>query len=126
VINISIDNDRTDFCPGESIQGTVEWSFSSVADAIDVELMWKTRGKGTVDECVATTSSISTGGRGRGSSKFVLTAPRGPYSFSGKLISLIWYVSGSAPRIKETCEKEIVIGPDGTEVRYYDGPARAK
>ena len=45
---------------------------------------------------------------------FVL--PPAPYSFSGKLISLIWAVEVVAEGIKEASRLEFTLSPDGREI----------
>jgi hypothetical protein len=43
--------------------------------------------------------------------------PWGPYSFSGKLISLIWAFELIALPSEDSIRQEIVIGPDAREVQ---------
>jgi hypothetical protein len=51
-----------------------------------------------------------------GSDPFSFTLPPGPYSFSGRLISLIWALELTCTPSHETVRKEIVVSPTGREI----------
>jgi len=80
----------------------------------EVRLGWRTRGKGNTDQDVVAT--VKTG------RDFWFRLPAdGPYSFSGKLVSLVWAVEaerGSWPR-KETVRQEFILSPTGREIELY-------
>lgn len=100
---IRIDGERSSFKPGESVEGVVEG-----AAGLELRLFWYTEGKGTQDLEVVATQHLGPEGR------FRLVLPDSPYSFSGKLISLIWAleVVGGA-----VCPRaEILVSPDGGEI----------
>jgi hypothetical protein len=42
--------------------------------------------------------------------------PEGPYSFSGKLISLIWALELACSPGSETVRREITVSPTGHEI----------
>ena len=114
-LTIATDSGGTWFKPGERIEGTASWHLDEDADALEVRLFWFTSGKGSPDvEVVAgkrmARPEIS------GSHSFEFTVPRGPYAFSGKLITLAWALElvvlpgGAAQRF------DLVIGPRPVEV----------
>ena len=95
LIEIHLDGKRGAFAPGESVSGTVSWQLDAPADSVEVRLFWYTRGKGTTDVQVVKSQHFDvTGASGKRPFKFVL--PPEPYSFSGRLISLIWALEGIA------------------------------
>jgi hypothetical protein len=53
--------------------------------------------------------------RGRRDVRFVL--PESPYSFSGKLISLVWAIEVIADPGNETARLDVVIAPEAKEIR---------
>ena len=120
LINIQIDGSRTSFAPGESISGTVSWQLERAADGVEVRLFWYTRGKGTTDVQVVKAQHFDIAGTsGRRPFKFVL--PLEPYSFSGKLISLLWALEAVVQPGDRSQRLELVVAPAGREVTL--GPA---
>ena len=51
-----------------------------------------------------------------GSKDFAFPLPEGPYSFSGKLISLIWAMELTVSPGSETLRREITLSPTGREI----------
>lgn len=96
--------------PGEAITGSVAWV--GTASQVSIGLRWETRGKGDQDTAVAASTTIPVGGLD--TVRFALTAPYQPFTFSGKLISVVYFVVASVDGVEE--RKEIVIAPRGTEV----------
>jgi len=99
----------------------LRWSFAGRASRIR-ELAVTLRGveratyrKGTRDVGVLHTHRIDSPGA-LGSDKFGFTLPPGPYSFSGKLISLIWALELTCTPGSETVRREIVVSPTGREI----------
>ena len=54
-----------------------------------------------------------------GEARFSFAAPDWPWSFSGKLISLVWFVSVAADSPDEESELQVVIAPGGSEMDLY-------
>ena len=105
MIEIKLDGDRTSFKPGEAVEGVV----TGGSGALEARLFWYTEGKGTQDLEVVASQPLDASGR------FRLALPAAPYSFSGKLISLIWAVEAvgdpsASPRV------ELLVSPDGAEI----------
>ena len=115
-LDIEIENGRTAFTPGEEIRGKVKWDFDENPQRLELSLFWRTEGKGTQDTGVAQTITFDNPGSSN-QRDFRLTAPDGPYSFSGRLISIIWALELVEPsKGKDYVRKEIVISPTGEEV----------
>ena len=114
---IGIETDGRDgYAPGEELRGAVSWELERPAERMEVRLFWYTRGKGTTDVQVVKIDRFDvTGLRGRSEFRFVL--PEEPYSFSGKLISLVWAVEAIAEPGERTAKMELVVAPGGKEVR---------
>jgi hypothetical protein len=112
---IRIEDNKTNFRPGEEIRGSVLWSFDNTTSPLELSLFWRTEGKGTQDVGIAETISIETTGAS-GQKDFKFTAPAGPYSFSGKLISIIWALELATTKGNDSLRKEITISPTGQKI----------
>lgn len=121
-LQIVIEGGRTVFRPGESVRGRCEWVLDgsrSPSDALELHLLWFTRGKGDEDIEIVQSQRFASSGRS-GHAEFDFALPETPYSFSGKLISLTWaleLVVGDSAR-----RSEIVVAPGKEPVAL--GPAR--
>jgi len=99
--------------PREVLELIVQWSLPSVPTSLEARLFWFTRGKGTEDVAVIATEVVpATSAQGTHRVRFTL--PEAPYSFSGKLISLIWAVELVAD--KTAARWEFVLAPQGREI----------
>lgn len=106
---------RKEFAPGDELSGTASWRFDKAPKSVEVRLMWFTRGKGTMD--VVTVEATSPAAvDGTGSFAFSFRLPDAPYSFSGKLISLVWAVELVAPPEREAKRVEFTLAPAGKEI----------
>ncbi len=116
MIAIEFENNRTAFDSGEKIAGLIRWSeLPDPIEGTEVRLIWYTQGKGDRDVTIVDQQNIPTT-LATGQNKFEFTAPEGPYSFSGKLISLIWALEVIALPRRESESVNIVIAPNGKEV----------
>jgi hypothetical protein len=115
MLEVRIEGGESAFAPLQSVRGRVEWHEDSPPEAIEVRLLWHTEGRGDPDASVARTLRIEAPSA-EGSSAFEFECPHGPYSFSGRLISLRWAVEATAVPQKTTARAAIVIAPDGEEV----------
>ena len=121
-ISIETEAGRTAFAPGEEVRGQVEWELTHPAQRVEVRLFWYTRGKGTTDVQVVKVQRTDVAGlRGRHAFRFVL--PEEPYSFSGTLISLIWAIEAIAEPGERTTRLDLVVAPEGKEVRLSTVPS---
>ncbi|HWL08980.1 MAG TPA: hypothetical protein VNQ76_11265 [Planctomicrobium sp.] len=112
---LQIDTDYDAYYPGSDLQAIITWDFESKLNAIELRLTWNTAGKGTRDLAVVQTEEIAVDTM-NGSKEVTIRLPWGPYSFSGKLISLIWAIEVVARPKKESARKEFTMGPDANEV----------
>ncbi len=122
-LSIELSGGKNAFAPGEQVEGRIEWGLDANPKALELSLLWYTSGKGTRDVGVLQTNRID-GPGAFGSDTFSFTLPAGPYSFSGKLISLIWALELTCTAGDETMRKEIVVSPTGKEIilRSHIGP----
>ena len=115
MLTIETRDGGTWFKPGETIEGTVSWQLGEDAEAVEVRLFWYTAGKGSRDVEVIDTRHMAQPGIS-GSRPFEFTIPRGPYSFSGKLITLAWSIELVCLPTGETERLDLIIGPRPVEV----------
>lgn len=120
-LNITTAQNATMFEPGAALDGEVSWLLQTVPEAIELRLFWHTSGKGTTDvEVVEVRRFDSPGLRQQHTFHFVL--PEGPYSFSGRLISLSWALelvvlpSGPSQRLP------LVVAPGRAEIELHAVP----
>ena len=86
-IGIEVDGNRLSYRPGERLSGRVTWTSSASAR---LELLWTTRGRGDADTQVIASLSWTGDAASPQSQPFALDLPAAPWSFSGKLVTLIW------------------------------------
>jgi hypothetical protein len=116
MIEISLTNEQTAFLPGDLISGTVRWTdIQENPKQIDIRLIWYTKGKGQQNHGVFNTVTVATP-QNQGESGFQFTAPHRPFSFSGKLISLVWAIEVVVFPDLEAERSEVVISKDGKEI----------
>ena len=119
-IEITVDGENRNFRPGDRIPCLVRWDLEEHPQAIEVSLVWHTRGIGNEDVGVGDTHREEAPDA-QGEQRFELTAPEFPYSFSGKLISLGWDLEAHV--VKErgkdgpNTTDRIVIAPEGEEIQ---------
>ncbi len=114
-LSIVLNEDKAAFAPRETIRGTIRWSLDVGIRHLELSLFWYTAGKGTRDVGVIETVPFDDPGA-VGWKDFSFTLPAGPYSFSGKLISLIWALELTCSPGSETVRREIVLSPTGREI----------
>ena len=113
-LRIDLSGGERGYKSGEVISGRVTWQVDEAPESAEVRLFWYTSGKGTQD--VETVGSVILQTPQMNDDRtFSFTLPRQPYSFSGKLISLVWALElivepGSVER------KEFVMSATGVEV----------
>lgn len=124
MIEVQIRDGYTAFRPGDVVEGTVSWQLEPGPTEIAARLFWFTRGKGDQDiGIVETLPYADPAPADRRPFRFHL--PRGPFSFSGKLISLIWAIEAVAQPGDVAGRVEITVSPTGDEIRLavVPGPA---
>lgn len=120
-LNILLDDDRTEFEPGETIWASIEWSLPNAPDSIELRAVWNTVGKGTRDLGIEH-SIVFDSPNSSDSRRVEVPLPNAPYSFSGQLVSLVWALELVALPSRESTRKEITIAPGGSEVLLQRSP----
>ena len=100
--------------PRDVLELLAQWSLPSAPRSIEARLFWLTRGKGTEDVGVVATALVPAPGA-HGTHRVRFTLPEAPYSFSGRLISLIWAVELVADNTA-AARWEFVLAPEGREI----------
>ncbi|WP_437228080.1 hypothetical protein SH661x_000710 [Planctomicrobium sp. SH661] len=116
--DLRIETEYDAFYPGTIAAVTVFWDVGAnepPPTAIEVRLVWNTQGKGDSDLTVVKNIRLEPK-TPQGQRQVRLQLPWGPYSFSGKLISLIWAIEVIIFPSKTSIRKEIVMGPNSEEV----------
>ena len=116
-LRIELDDGRVAFGPGDMIRGRV-WLGGLGGrgdDGGELRLFWYTEGKGTRDVEVIETIRVD-GGEGSAGVAFEFVAPNSPYSFSGRLITLVWALELVSEDEDKSERVEITIGPGRVEV----------
>jgi hypothetical protein len=91
IAEIKLDRDDARYRPGEAVSGAVEWSFPAVPNGAALCVRWRAEGKGSPDAgspiAVQFEDARAIDGRA-----FRVVLPSMPYSFSGKVLSIVWRV----------------------------------
>jgi len=112
---IEPEDGKTSFRPGETVSGVVRWELEEDPTEVVLRLFWFTEGRGTRDvEVVDSERFEAPAFHDRRTFSFQI--PEGPYSFSGKLISLIWALELIADPGDRTTRRMLTVGPGGREV----------
>ncbi len=112
--DISIQLEETALRPGESVRGTVRWSAAHV-DSVEISVVWFTNGKGDMNHHTADSLTVSAPAT-TGTQNFSFKLPESPYSFSGKLVSLVWAIEAVLSPDEESERCEFTLSPNGREV----------
>lgn len=115
MMTIEIEGSRDRFQPGDTIEGNARWQLEPEPNGLELRLFWFTQGKGNQDVEVIRKISINNAGAS-GRRNFALVLPEGPYSFRGKLISLVWAIELVSDEPEEATRIEFVVSPTGQEV----------
>lgn len=114
-MTVEIQNGANAFLPGETVEGTVSWQLDRPAQTIELRLFWYTQGKG--DQDVGVVSTVPFGNPGLQDRRpFRVSLPDGPFSFSGKLISLAWALELVAEPGSRASRTEITVSPTRMEI----------
>jgi hypothetical protein len=112
------------FLPGETVEGVASWHLDAPPQSIELRLFWYTEGKGDQDVQIVETVSFDQPGKDDRRA-FRVRLPAGPYSFSGKLISLSWAFEVVAEPGARAGRCPLVISPAGREILLHPGIQRA-
>lgn len=123
-MSVQLDGGRSAFAPGERVEGQASWELPEPPRALEVRLFWSTSGRGDGDQEVVAVEEVPSPGAS-GWVRFGFVLPPGPYSFSGRLVSLAWSIELVAPHEKIAGGIALVVGPEGREVRIDGEPPPA-
>ena len=122
-IKIEVDDQRTEFQPGDTISGRVSWQANEKAKQIALRLFWFTKGRGTQDlEVVQEMTWPVSAGEG----KFSMKLPEEPYSFSGQLVSLQWALEAVILPVEISTIYELIFSPTGAVLVLEKVKSKAK
>jgi hypothetical protein len=109
-------NGKTEFRPGDSIQGGAYWRLEAAPKSAEVRLFWRAHGSGNEDIMVVNVYNFPNA-KPEEARPFNFTAPVEPYSFAGKLITLVWGLELVVEPGKHSAQIEISISPSGKPVQ---------
>ena len=114
-LSLKLENGDTRYEPGAQLIATADWELDRPAEEIELRLSWYTRGKGGTDSGVVQAVSFDNP-EAQGQKRLGIQLPDSPYSFSGKLISLVWMLELEAIPSGESDRVEITLAPGGQEI----------
>jgi hypothetical protein len=114
-LRVGTQQQKTSFIPGEEIIGAVSWSVERQPKSAEVRLFWYTEGKGTRDVGVVNQQAFFDP-KQNDERPFRFTLPAAPYTFSGKLISLLWAIELVIEPGDLSERLAIVVSPTGQEI----------
>jgi len=117
-LGLFIDNNRTAFKPGDALELSVLWALPAKPESLEIRLFWYTRGKGTEDVEIIATERIPANAAA-GEAKTIFSLPAGPWSFSGKLVSLIWAAELVGEPGSRATRCEFFLSPSGKEILLH-------
>jgi hypothetical protein len=119
-LEITVEKRSTRFRPGDEIAGEVSWQLGEPPESVELRLFWHTEGNGSEDvgvvEVLPFKAPLQTDRR-----PFRVRLPDGPFSFSGRLITLRWALELLALPLNRAAYLGITLAPNGTEVRLDAG-----
>jgi hypothetical protein len=118
-ISLETANAIRSFEPGASIEVDTAWDLDTQPRAIELRVVWNTRGRTIQDIRIVDTVSLDVSKCER--QRVPLTLPRAPYSFTGKYVSLIWALELVVLPSQDSARFPITIGPGGKEVHLGFG-----
>jgi hypothetical protein len=101
--------------PGEELRGAAAWKCDVAPRAVEVRLLWFTRGRGTGDVGMVDQMRFELP-QAEQALPFQFNLPEAPFSFSGKLITLVWAVEVVLEPSKDSARVEFVMAPEGKEI----------
>ncbi len=99
--------------PERLLQGRVECSLKKPNEDFFIHLLWKTEGRGTEDLHVVEKQALTFDSQN--SANFELNLPGEPYSFSGQLVSVSWFLELTDSSGNDLALLPFILSPDGQE-----------
>jgi hypothetical protein len=91
MLTVQLNDNRTQYVPGEIVAGTAAWELPQPPKDATLRLFWYTQGRGTQDVAIVEELALPPA-EAASAHAFQFTLPAAPYSFGGALISLQWAV----------------------------------
>ena len=101
--------------PGETIDGAVSWQLDAPPRQVFLRLFWRTKGNG-VEDMEVVSEILFDDPRATETRLFTMMLPQSPYSFNGKLVSLIWALELGAEGKDAAFRKDMVIAPSAQPI----------
>ncbi|MCB1079708.1 MAG: hypothetical protein KDM64_17960 [Verrucomicrobiae bacterium] len=117
---IQTELDNLAYTPRETIRGAVTWQTSERPAEAALRLIYYTSGKGTQDVVVVAEQAFDAPSESDHRA-FEFLLPESPWSFSGKLVSLIWALELEVLHGKEALVERLDFNctPTGTEIQLH-------
>ena len=135
-LTITLDRNPPRYVPGEKVTGRLHVDVKEACrcDALTVELLWRTHGKGNQDTATSSTEPVGAFDWTPGESHehpFSFTMPQGPVSYHGHIVNVDWYVAARADvpwAIDPKTEQDLLLLPAPAKSvaseAYRGGPRR--
>ncbi|MCP5542213.1 MAG: hypothetical protein H7A52_18880 [Akkermansiaceae bacterium] len=119
-MTLTTEFDNRAYVPGETLRGRVSWPSSGPPpEEVEVRLFYYTEGKGDRDIVVVDSLTIDRPSA-PDSRDYAFRLPEdGPFSFSGKLVSLVWAVEAQRDDDGDSAKIDFVYSPTGQELDLY-------
>jgi hypothetical protein len=114
---IELAQGRTAYLPGDTVAGEVAWRLDAAPAAAELRLFWHTQGKGETDQEIVETLPFAAP-LAEDRRPFEVRLPAGPWSFSGKLVTLLWALELVVEGEGAT-HTEIVVSPTGRALALH-------
>lgn len=101
--------------PGAPIDVVATWSDVQGHEQLAVSLLWYTQGKGSEDTRTVARQVLQLHDAS-GRAELSFEGPLEPWSFSGRLVSLVWAIEGTLEPGGAVHRVELVIAPEAREV----------
>lgn len=121
-IHVQLIDDKIHYRPGDILEGVVFWDLPEPPASVELRLFWATQGKGTQDVEVVHVEKFDRAEK-QDRRPFRIDLPIGPYSVSGKLVSVVWGVEVVTPA-GSAGTALLVLSPTGEEVRLDRGEGK--
>lgn len=114
-----IEGEQRAFLPGERLVVVVQWELPQPPTYIELALVWFTQGKGDRDYKVVERLKLENVPQS-GTRRMAVQLPDSPWSFSGKLISLLWALELTSYPGKHRDRQEFVMAPGRSEILLHE------
>jgi len=111
-VEVRLLEERDCWSPGETVRAEVRWRTDEPPEGVEARLLWETRGRGDREEGVVATVAVPAPGV-LGEEVVELHLPRGPWSYQGRVLQIVWLVEAVLWPSGEQARAELVVSPTG-------------